>query len=448
MRDVRLRQSEDGIAGLQGALETVQGELAGVRDERLVQTEGGLSRLQEAIAALQGELEGVRDVRLRQSEDGIAGLQGALERVQSELEGVRDVRLRQSEDGIAGLQAALALLQQELERVRDHRLPRSEADVLLLHQALSQVQALAEELRDGRLPAVVARADALVESIHEELAEVAGLVERLALQEPLHVVADPVVEAEMPDAIRRASLRLISDFRGATSEITERVGEYIELLRQNEPVLELGPGRGELLEALRDAGVRAHGVDSEAAMVSACRGRGLAVSQGDALEYLQAAAPASLGAVVAIHVLEHLSAANWMSVIDEAARALKPGGTLIVECPNPETLRVGGSLFWIDPTHRSPVHAHAVEFAARAVGLEIVTTRFMRPFPADQALARAGQPDAVFDLASRLDAWLSGPRDFVVIARKPGAAKKKRLPARPAAKSPARAPHTKSKRRP
>jgi O-antigen chain-terminating methyltransferase len=110
-----------------------------------------------------------------------------------------------------------------------------------------------------------------------------------------------------------------------------------------------------------------------------------------------------------------------MRVIDESARTLKPGGTLIVECPNPETLRVGGGLFWIDPTHRSPVHAHAVQFAAKAVGLEVVETRFMRPFPADQALARPGQPDAVFDLATRLDTWLSGPRDFVVVARKPGA---------------------------
>ena len=316
------------------------------------------------------------------------------------------------------------MLQGELESLRDVRLPRSEADAEGLHRALSQLQALAEELRDGRLPAVAARADALVETIHEELAEVAGLVERLAGAEPIHVSVDRATEVEVPDAIRRASMRLITDFRGGTGEISERVSEYIDLLRRSQPVLELGPGRGELLEALRDAGVEAHGVDSEAAMVNACRRRGLSVSQGDALAFLQAAAPSSLGAVVAIHVLEHLGPAAWMKVIDEAARVLRPAGVLVVECPNPETLRVGGSLFWVDPTHRWPVHAQAVEFAARAVGLELVATRFMRPFPADQALARPGQPDAVFDLASRLDAWLSGPRDFVVIARKPAVRKR------------------------
>jgi SAM-dependent methyltransferase len=425
-------------------VETLQGELEGVRDKRLKQAERGLTRLHKAISALQGELGSLRDDRVAHTESDLTGLQAAMESVQSEVEAVRDVRLRQSEEGLAGLQAALATLQHEVERVRDDRLPRSEADVLGLHQALSQVQMLAEELRDGRLPAVAARTDALVAVIHEELAEVAGLVERLSRQEPLHVFVDPVVEAEVPDAIRRSSLRLITDFRGDTAEIGERVREYVGLLKTNQPVLELGPGRGELLEVLRDAGVKAHGVDSEAAMVSACRGRGLSVSQGDALEYLQAAAPGSLGAVVAIHVLEHLAAAHWMSVIDEAARVLRPGGALIVECPNPETLRVGGSLFWIDPTHRSPVHAQAVEFAARAVGLEVVATRFMRPFPADQALARPGQPDAVFDLASRLDAWLSGPRDFVVVARKPDAGGGKRTAARRRTKPPQRAVRSKT----
>ena len=94
----------------------------------------------------------------------------------------------------------------------------------------------------------------------------------------------------------------------------------MELLRSCQPVLELGPGRGELLEALRDAGIQARGVDSEAPMVSVCRRHGLDVSQGDALQHLEGLAAGSLGAVVAIHVLEHLAPAAWMRVIDESSR--------------------------------------------------------------------------------------------------------------------------------
>ena len=419
----------------------LQGEVEGLRDGRVPRAEEALAAIQQSVIAVQAEVEQVRDGRMVQAEGGLERLHGALAALQAELEGVRDARLVQAESGLAELHEAVTAVQNEVVRVRDERLSRAEADVSGLHQAVSMVQSLAEELRDGRLPAVAARADALLEAVREELAEVAGITERLALNEPLHVAVDPTTEVSVPDAIRRSSLRLITDFRGDKAEISERVSDYVELLRSSQPVLELGPGRGELLEALRDAGIQARGVDSEAPMVSVCRRHGLEVSQGDALQYLEGLAAGSLGAVVAIHVLEHLAPAAWMRVIDESSRTLKPGGTLIVECPNPETLRVGGSLFWIDPTHRWPVHAQAVEFAARAVGLEVVSTRFMRPFPADQALARPGQPDAVFDLASRLDGWLSGPRDFVVVARKPGAerqesaakAKERLRPARPRA---------------
>jgi hypothetical protein len=39
--------------------------------------------------------------------------------------------------------------------------------------------------------------------------------------------------------------------------------------------------------------------------------------------------------------------------------------------------------------------------------------------PPDQALANSAQPEPVRELASKLDAWLSGPRDFLLVARKP-----------------------------
>jgi hypothetical protein len=65
------------------------------------------------------------------------------------------------------------------------------------------------------------------------------------------------------------------------------------------------------------------------------------------------------------------------------------------------------------------VHPQALGFVMRALGLEVVETKLLREFPPDQALASASQPEAVRALASKLDAWLSGPRDFLVVARKP-----------------------------
>ena len=390
-------------------------ELQRHADTRIDQADAELADLRGAYLITRGEVE--RDRKHFVAVDAEAG--AALGRLQSELEAVRDRRLPTAEGDLAALQRALAVLQGEVESVRDRRLPRLDDDLGRLHLAVTAVQALAVELRDQRLPALAGRLDAVAERLHEETAAAASLTERLAAGEGLRVVADVGIEARVPDAMRKASLRFAEAFRGAREEILGRAGEVVPLLVSAAPVLDLGCGRGELLEALAASGVEARGVDSDPAMVEACRRRGLAVSEGEAIEALRAAGPGSLGAVAAIHVVEHLPSAAWMELVAAAALALRPGGTLLVESPNPESLRVGAGLFWIDPTHRSPVHPEALAFVARAVGLEVLEVRRLRPFPAEQALANPALPAPVLELAQRLDAWLSGPRDYLLVARKP-----------------------------
>jgi SAM-dependent methyltransferase len=382
------------------------------------------------------ELHRHADTRLDQAGGEIADLRGAFlttrteieqergrattvaERLQAELEALRDRRVPSAESDLAKLQAGLTALQGEVEGVRDRRLVRLEDELGRHHGALAAVQSLAEELRDQRLPALSGRLDALIERLHEEIVATASLAERLAAGEGLKVTAPAGVEARIPEAVARASVRFADAFRGAREEILGRIAEYIPLLEGHGPVLDLGCGRGELLEALRTAGIESRGVDNDPAMVEACRRLGVPASESEAIEALRASAPASLGAVTAIHVVEHLAAAAWMELIGEAARALRPGGVLLVESPNPDSLRVGAGLFWTDPTHRAPVHPEALAFVVRAVGLEVAEVRLLRPFPAEQELAREDQPGPVRELAKRLDRWLSGPRDYLLVARK------------------------------
>jgi hypothetical protein len=108
-----------------------------------------------------------------------------------------------------------------------------------------------------------------------------------------------------------------------------------------------------------------------------------------------------------------------MSIIEAAGAALRRGGILLVECPNPESLRVGAGLFWCDPTHRAPLHSAALAFVMHALGFEVVETRYLHPFAPEESLARPDQTPEVGELARRLDHLLSGPRDVLVIARKP-----------------------------
>jgi len=414
---------------LSEALEAQSRALQEVREHLEVRADdsaAALEDLRRAYIATRTEFEEVRDTRL-------AGLDAALTRageatgaVQREVESLRDDRVPQTESAIARFQQAAKTLQSELETVRDVRVPRAEADIAAVQHALEALQAtvagvqsLGEELRDGRMPALSARTDALIERLHEDLTEVAGLTERLAQHEPLTVAVAPEIEARIPDAVAAASTRFADAFRGGRAEILGRAAEHVRLLAGAAPVLDLGCGRGELLEALREAGIEARGVDSDPAMVAACRRLGLAVDMGDAVSALRAAKPGSVGGVTAIHLVEHLPVPGWMQLVEAAASALRPGGLLLVESPNPESLRVGAGLFWADPTHRAPVHPDALTFVAKAVGLEVVEVRRLHPFPPEQALVRTDQPEPVRELASRLDAWLSGPRDFLLVARKP-----------------------------
>ncbi len=421
--ETRLTEVSSALADVRGAYLTTRGEFERTRDEAIPGLE---KRLDRVAAALQAEMENVRDRRLPRVEEALASIQGSAEAAQRELEALRDERFTRVETDLHGLQSASDTIQGGLEALRDRQVPRLENDLLRLQGAIdslqgvtAKIQALGEELRDARLPAVAARTDALVGALHEELAAVGGLVDRLAMNEPLRVAVEPEFEARIPAAIAAASTRFVDSFRGQRAEILGRVGEYVPRLAEAAPVLDIGCGRGELLEALRGAGVEACGVDSDPAMVAACRRQGLAADEGDALGALRGRGAGTLGAVTAIHLIEHLPAAVWMSVVEAAFAALRSGGLLLVESPNPDSLRVGAGLFWVDPTHRVPVHPDALEFVMKALGFEVVEKRLVRPFPPEQALATPDQPEAVRQLAARLDAWLSGPRDFVVLARKP-----------------------------
>jgi O-antigen chain-terminating methyltransferase len=402
------RQRAASLAEASSRLEQRLAELQRHADTRLDQAAGEIADLRGAFLATRGEIEQER-----------SRTAGAIERLQAEVEALRDRRVPKTESDLAALQTGLTALQREVESVRDKRLARLEDDLGRHQAALAALQTVAEELRDRRLPALSGRLDALVERLHEEIAATASLAERLAAGEGLRVTAPREIEERIPEAVARASVRFADAFRGAREEIIGRVAEYVPLLGGSGPVLDLGCGRGELLEALRTAGVEAHGVDGDPAMVEACRRLGLAASEGEALEALRAAAPASFGAVTAIHLVEHLPPAAWMGLVSEAARVLRPGGVLLVESPNPDSLRVGAGLFWADPTHRAPVHPDALAFVVKAVGLEVAEVRLVRPFPPEQELAREDLPGPVRELARRLDQWLSGPRDYVLVARKP-----------------------------
>src|SRR5207253_6360715 len=81
--------------------------------------------------------------------------------------------------------------------------------------------------------------------------------------------------------------------RGPREDIRQRLSVYLPFveaaarLAGGAPVTDLGCGRGEWIELLRERGIGAEGVDSDEGMLAACRERGLDAHKGHALEWLQ-----------------------------------------------------------------------------------------------------------------------------------------------------------------
>ena len=209
-------------------------------------------------------------------------------------------------------------------------------------------------------------------------------------------------------------------FRGTREEIKAKQSVYLPLLREhgigspNMPILDLGCGRGEWLELLREAGLQARGIDRNEIVIEYCKSAGLDVVHGDALSCLRALPDASLGALTSFHMIEHLPFDVILSLIDEALRALKTGGILILETPNPQNILVGSHTFYLDPTHLKPLPSAMVRFFVEARGFCNVQVRELNPYPASVRFADDGK-----GLANRLNDYLYGAQDYAVIGQKP-----------------------------
>jgi SAM-dependent methyltransferase len=204
-------------------------------------------------------------------------------------------------------------------------------------------------------------------------------------------------------------------FRGPAEQVARKQSFYLPLLRKAPgPVFDAGCGRGELLRLLKESGIPGRGVEASSLAAEACRAAGLDVETGDAIEALTAAPAGSLGAVVAFQVVEHWPAAATLRFLSEARRALAPGGILIVETVNTDSLAAMNA-FYLDPTHVRPVPPEALKFLCDAAGFRELEVEYLSPLPADERLEERTSNDV------KLNAMLFGPQDYAVIGRVPGA---------------------------
>ena len=204
-------------------------------------------------------------------------------------------------------------------------------------------------------------------------------------------------------------------FRGSRDEVKKSQAFYLPLVQsaphQDLPIVDLGCGRGEWLELLREAGANAIGVDTNRVMIGLCRERGLEVVEQDALSYLRGLPDESLRAVTGFHIIEHLPTEMLMLLLDQIMRTLRTGGFVSFETPNPDNLFVSGNYFYFDPSHRHPLPSKLVKLFLESRGFQNINTTPLHPC----AEGRFAGND---DVSKRLNDLFYGPMDYAIVGWK------------------------------
>jgi SAM-dependent methyltransferase len=204
-------------------------------------------------------------------------------------------------------------------------------------------------------------------------------------------------------------------FRGRPADIEAGQRPYLDLVREAPgPVLDVGCGRGEFLRLLGSAGIPGSGVEANPVSVQACRAEGLSVEHGDALEVLSRRPAGGLGAVVAFQVVEHWPVGDVFRFLQEARRCLAPGGLLVAETINADSVSAMRA-FYLDPSHVRPVPPAFLKFLAEAAGFVDVRVELRSELPASERLEERS------DNERKLNALLFAPQDYAVIGRAPAA---------------------------
>lgn len=361
--------------------------------------------------------------------------------------------LRQQTATIMHFQGSLLSLLQSLTLYVDTKDRSVGGQIQVLNAALSalsddwmkhwETQRVREERFEAKHPALLQAYDELSQKV--SLAQQTSLllkreVERLLAQgvttsATTGVTAAPVVAATTAASLDSFKYVGFEDrFRGSQSEIRQRLTDYIPLFTGAQRVVDLGCGRGELLNLLREAGVSAHGIDVNQAMVEVCHEHGLSAETGDAVSFLAAQPDNSLGGLIAIQVVEHLEPAYLTRMLELAFYKLAPGAPLVLETLNPACWVAFFESYIRDITHRWPLHPDTLHYLVQASGFSSATIQYRAPVNDGDRLQhvpllppREGKEhnpilvdlvDIVNSHADKLNARMFTYMDYAVIARK------------------------------
>lgn len=363
--------------------------------EALNEVNRGLAVLSARQTKLQAEISSA-DTHLREATDALST---RIRTVVESIDAASGEIHASYQSKVEDLRADLLLrMESELEAVRTHTRERDSArereDIRLL-RALAEFQNAAAQrwsLLERELRAEIEQRGALAEERGSVLAAEAALraTERVeaAVQRELrllrqrvgailerstehgdpHKAAEAAALAFAGDRLTVDALAFSDRFRGTEEDVKQKLQVYVPIMQGHSPVADLGCGRGEFLDLLREAGGEGIGIEASPELAAIVAAKGHRSFQGDLFSFLSNQEAESLGGIVCAHVIEHLPPEMLNRLITEAYRVLRPGGLFAIETPNPACLAIFATYFYLDPTHIRPVPSELTRYLLEEAG--------------------------------------------------------------------------------
>ena len=274
---------------------------------------------------------------------------------------------------------------ERIERIHDEQMGSLRNCERRLSEDLASAQ---KELQSmvGRLDTVCAVQEDRLGALESVARGLEGIVARLGRAEPRAEPGMTQGESSPGEPSSQADysyLLLENRFRGSEEEIKRRLSIYPPYFKgAAKPVLEIGPGRGELLALFKEQAIPARGIEMDSAMIEVCREKGLEIVSGEGVSYLRSVDDRSLGGVVAVQVVEHLEHQALEELLRLCALKVAKGGRVIFETINPKSLLALSSNYFRDPTHVWPLHPDTLAYAMNLAGLKMVGIKELSPVSA------------------------------------------------------------------
>jgi O-antigen chain-terminating methyltransferase len=351
-------------------------------------------------------------------------------------------RLREEFAGLAEFHARAMVYLQHITAYIDTRDRRVAGSASILNAAISGLSetvdkrweslAVRDQRAGARAASLAAAQDdlrAVLGTLQQSSLSLKRELERLSVQGVQGVRAVPEVR-EVRGTFRPLDtykyVGFEDQFRGSRDAIRARLESYLPFFAGTADVLDVGCGRGEFLELLAGAGVRARGIDLNHEMAELCRSRGLDVTEADAVGYLSELPDGSLGGIFAAQVVEHLQPGYLLQFLELAFHKLRPGGRLVLETLNPACWVAFFDSYIRDITHVWPLHPETLKYLVIASGFTRADLEYRSPVAPEDRLQTIQLPSAsdarLADVAEafnanveKLNGRLFTHRDYAVI---------------------------------